>query len=151
MISTRVSCSVRRSGRMRLLPNYQTCKGCGCIFNKIITFLNMGKKRKSKQYTFILGARIKNEAYAVVSQIEKLNLKNGETTEISKGERLRLIISFPDKRATKDKFNREMGLKRLEKKINAGIQEKGDDTASFSTFKPTQVVYGVFSAEQIQH
>ncbi|MBT6007327.1 MAG: hypothetical protein HN778_09845 [Prolixibacteraceae bacterium] len=105
----------------------------------------------AKQYTFILGARIKNEAYAVVSQIEKLNLKNGETTEISKGERLRLIISFPDKRATKDKFNREMGLKRLEKKINAGIQEKGDDTASFSTFKPTQVVYGVFSAEQIQH
>ncbi|MBT6998927.1 MAG: transposase, partial [Prolixibacteraceae bacterium] len=55
----------------------------------------------AKQYTFILGARIKNEAYAVVSQIEKLNLKNGETTEISKGERLRLIISFPDKRATK--------------------------------------------------
>ena len=74
----------------------------------------------AKQYTFILGARIKNESNAVVSQIEKSNLRNGGTTEISKSEELRLIISFSDKRAIKDKSNRERGLKRLEKNINAG-------------------------------
>ncbi len=73
-----------------------------------------------KQYTFILGARIKNESNTVVSQIEKSTLRNGGTTEISKSEGLRLIISFSDKRAIKDKSNRERGLKRLEKNINAG-------------------------------
>ena len=73
-----------------------------------------------KGYKFILGARIKNESKTIIEQIEKLKLKDGEIAEIKKGEALRIIISYSKKRADKDKFNRERGVKRLEKQIKSG-------------------------------
>jgi transposase len=74
---------------------------------------------QSKSYEFILGARIKNEKSFIKEKILALKLKNGESAVVEKGN-LRLIISYSDSRAKKDKHNREKGLKRLEKKIRSG-------------------------------
>lgn len=81
---------------------------------------------KAKNYTFILGARIKNESKNIISKIEKLNLENGKVAEIEKEDSTRLIISYTDKRALKDKSNRERGLKRLEKSLNSGKLTKSN-------------------------
>jgi len=70
-------------------------------------------------YQFILGARIKNESKVIKDKILSLDLKNGESTIIKKGN-LKLIITYSDKRAKKDKYNRERGLKKLEKRIRTG-------------------------------
>lgn len=74
---------------------------------------------KEKQYEFILGARIKSESKLIKEKILALNLKNGESKIIEK-EDLKIIITYSDSRAKKDKLNREKGLKKLEKQIKAG-------------------------------
>lgn len=74
---------------------------------------------QEKSYQFILGARIKNESKSIKEKILSLDLKNGESTIIKKGD-LKLIITYSDKRAKKDKYNRERGLKKLEKRIRTG-------------------------------
>ncbi len=70
-------------------------------------------------YEFILGARIKNETKNIIKKIHALQLKNGESEILQKGD-LKLIVTYSDKRAKKDKHNREKGLKRLEKRIKSG-------------------------------
>ncbi|NLB27043.1 MAG: IS1634 family transposase [Bacteroidales bacterium] len=77
------------------------------------------KELQVKGYEFILGARIKNETDAIKKKILALNLKNGESAVIKKND-LRLIISFSEERAKKDRYNREKGLRRLEKRIKTG-------------------------------
>jgi transposase len=73
-----------------------------------------------KGYEFILGARIKNESKSIKDKILALKLKNGQSNIIEKDKSLKLIISYSDKRAKKDKHNRDRGLQRLEKKIKSG-------------------------------
>lgn len=77
------------------------------------------KELEDKNYEFILGARIKNESQSIKDKILSLNLKNGESAIISKGE-LKLIITYSDNRAKKDEYNRKKGLRRLEKRIRTG-------------------------------
>jgi transposase len=48
-----------------------------------------------------------------------LQLKNGQSSVINEGD-LRLIITYSDSRAKKDAYNREKGIKKLEKKIKKG-------------------------------
>lgn len=74
---------------------------------------------KQKKYEFVLGARIKNESKTVKEKILALNLKNGESQIIKKGD-LKLIITYSDARAKKDKYNREKGLRSLEKRMRTG-------------------------------
>jgi len=74
------------------------------------------KELEINPYEFILGARIKNEKQNIKDEIIGLSLKNGESEIINK-DNLKLIISYSDQRAKKDKYNREKGLKRLEKSI----------------------------------
>ena len=74
---------------------------------------------QSKNYEFILGARIKNESKVIKEKILALSLKNGESQIIKKGG-LDLIITYSDDRAKKDKYNREKGLRKLEKQVKAG-------------------------------
>jgi len=68
---------------------------------------------------FILGARIKSENQTIKEKILALKLKDGESEIVEKNE-LKLIITYSDKRAKKDKYNREKGLKRLEKRVKSG-------------------------------
>ena len=73
----------------------------------------------AKQYEFILGARIKSESKSIKDKILSLKLKNGESAIIKKGN-LKLVITYSDERARKDAYNREKGLRRLEKQIKKG-------------------------------
>jgi len=70
-------------------------------------------------YQFILGARIKNEKRDIQRKILSLNLKNGESETVKK-DNLRLIVSYSDSRAKKDRLNREKGLKKIERQIRSG-------------------------------
>lgn len=74
---------------------------------------------QAKNYEFILGARIKNESTQIKNKILSTKLKNGESKIIEKGN-LKLVITYSDDRAKKDKYNREKGLKKLEKQIKTG-------------------------------
>lgn len=73
-----------------------------------------------KGYEFILGARIKSETNTVKEEITTLHLSNDESAIIEKKDGLKLIVSYSDKRAGKDRQNRERGLQKLEKKIRTG-------------------------------
>jgi transposase len=82
------------------------------------------KKLTEAGYTYILGGRVKNESNDIKGAILKLQLKDKELAEVKKDKRTRLIVSYTEKRAKKDRYNRERGLKRLEDKINKGKLSK---------------------------
>lgn len=81
---------------------------------------------KEKGYSFILGARIKNEKEQIKTQILKLNFKDGRINKINRSDDTTLFISYSVKRAKKDLSNRERGLKRLEKNLKAGKLTKSN-------------------------
>lgn len=72
------------------------------------------------QYEFILGARIKSETKELKCQILSKKWGNGITHKFEKEKRIKLIVSYSDKRASKDARNRNNGVKRLEKRITSG-------------------------------
>ncbi len=72
---------------------------------------------KLKGYKYILGGRLKNENIRIQEEILKLNLADGESAEIKRDDKSRLIISYSSKRSKKDEYNRIRGLKRLEESI----------------------------------
>jgi len=77
-------------------------------------------------YEYILGARIKNEKKQMQNQILALTLKHGDSAMIQKDLNTKLIISYSDKRALKDKYNRQRGLQKLEKQIQSGKLTKSN-------------------------
>jgi len=64
-------------------------------------------------YNYILGARIKNESDKVKQWILSLNKIEGTFHE-KKIKKARLIVGYSSKRAKKDRYNRDKGIKRLE-------------------------------------
>lgn len=54
-----------------------------------------------KQYSFILGARIKNESATVKKQIQQLSLADGQVGKIIKQDNTTLFISYSQQRAKK--------------------------------------------------
>jgi len=76
-------------------------------------------------YEFILGARIKNEKRDIQNKILSLNLKNGESAIVKKNN-LRLIVTYSENRAKKDRLNREKGLRKIEKQIRTGKLTKSN-------------------------
>lgn len=80
---------------------------------------------QAKDYEFILGARIKNESKEIKTKILSLHLKNGESEVVEKGG-LKVIVTYSDSRAKKDKINREKGLTKLEKRIKSGKLTKAN-------------------------
>lgn len=81
---------------------------------------------KENGYTFILGARIKNESKLIKDQIQELNLKDGQVVQIDKPDKTKWFVSYSNRRAKKDLSNRERGLKRLEKNMKAGRLTKSN-------------------------
>lgn len=77
-------------------------------------------------YTFILGARIKNESNIISEKIEKTTFTDGHIAKLKKSDGTILYVSYSDTRSKKDKSNRERGLKRLEKSLNAGRLTKSN-------------------------
>jgi len=81
---------------------------------------------KESGYTFILGARIKNESNSIKNRIQEFSLTDGEIVKINKPDDTKLFVSYSNKRAKKDLSNRERGLKRLEKSLKAGRLTKSN-------------------------
>jgi transposase len=81
------------------------------------------RKLEEQGYTYILGARIKNENKDHTKQILSTEFKNGDHIVLDKGN-AKLIVQYSDNRAKKDAHNRERGLKRLEKQIRSGKLSK---------------------------
>jgi len=79
---------------------------------------------KSKNYQYILGARIKNEKQSVTQQILALKLQDKQSHEINTNEQTRLIISYKKSRAINDEKNRERGLEKLKAKVKTGNLNK---------------------------
>jgi transposase len=74
---------------------------------------------QSGGYKYIVGARIKNETEVVKRHIFSLAKHDNEFHEIKKGDS-RLIVSYSSVRARKDKYNRDKGIKRLQKAYKTG-------------------------------
>ena len=77
-------------------------------------------------YQYILGARIKNETQKVRDRILEEAWQDGHSISIRKGKGQRILVAYSDKRATKDRYNRERGLNRLEKSLKRGRLTKAN-------------------------
>jgi transposase len=77
-------------------------------------------------YQYILGSRIKSEPADTKQLITKNKFEDGMFIIIKKDKGQKLLISYSQKRAHKDMHNRQRGLKRLEKQINAGRLTKSN-------------------------
>ena len=75
-------------------------------------------------YKYIVGARIKNENKAVTEWILSQNKQDGAFYEYRKSEQCKLILGYCEQRAKKDAYNREKGIKRLEKEYKSGFITK---------------------------
>ncbi len=79
---------------------------------------------ESGNYKYIIGARIKNESEEVKQWILSLEKTEEGFYELGKLPQSRLIIGYSEKRAKKDKYNREKGVKRLQTAYKSGTITK---------------------------
>jgi len=79
---------------------------------------------EEKKYKYILGAKIRTESKKIQSWIFSLKKDNGVFYEYQKTEQSRLIVGYSDNRAKKDRYNREKGIKRLEKQYTTDTLTK---------------------------
>jgi transposase len=75
---------------------------------------------ESGNYKYIIGARIQNETEEIKQWILSLDKINGSFYELCKLPKSRLIIGYSEKRAQKDKHNRDKGVKRLKNAYKSG-------------------------------
>jgi transposase len=78
------------------------------------------KALESKQYEYIIGARLKNESESIKVKILQTKFNDGSTISFKKQTNARLIVNYSVNRSVKDAYNRKRGLTRLEKQIKAG-------------------------------
>jgi transposase len=71
---------------------------------------------EQRGYEYILGAKIKNEPASVQQKILKLSLENGQSSVVERSNQ-KLIVTYSEGRAKKDRYNREKGLRRLQKQL----------------------------------
>lgn len=81
---------------------------------------------QSRQYEYILGARIKNETLRLKEQILSIPFKNGQSVELIKDGHTKIIVSYSEARAKKDAANRKKGLQKLERNIAGGRLTKSN-------------------------
>jgi transposase len=75
---------------------------------------------EENEYKYILGSRLRSETNDIKKEIIESKLLNDEHKIIKKDKSKRLIVTYSEKRAIKDEYNRKNGLHRLEKKIKSG-------------------------------
>ena len=81
---------------------------------------------EANDYQYILGARIKNETQKVKDRILEEQWQDGHSISINNSKGQRIVVSYSDKRAAKDRHNRERGLNRLEKSLKRGRLTKAN-------------------------
>lgn len=74
------------------------------------------------EYRFIIGARIKNETAELQKKIlaQACDLKDGESFRLKRSDGTYLVVSYSDKRAKKDRHNRQRGLQKLKNRLKYG-------------------------------
>jgi transposase len=79
-----------------------------------------------EKYTFIIGARIKNETDMIKKEILSMrsSMKDKDVRTLKREDGTTLVVSLSDKRARKDAHNREKGLKKLRAKVKSGVLTK---------------------------
>jgi len=77
-------------------------------------------------YKYILGGRIKNERAEIKQKILSHKPSTEKPIVIEKNANEKLIVSYSPARAKKDMYNRQKGLKRLEKQIKSGKLTKSN-------------------------
>lgn len=75
-------------------------------------------------YKYIIGAKIKNESRKIQEWILEQPKVDCRMVEYDKGNGQRLLIGYTDDRARKDAYNREKGIRRLEKAYSRGTLTK---------------------------
>lgn len=75
-------------------------------------------------YSYIIGARIKNEAQVVKDWVLAQELGDKEFAELAREHGERLIVGYSKKRADKDAYNRKRGIERLRKAYSSGTLTK---------------------------
>ena len=78
---------------------------------------------ESAGYKYIIGAKIKSESDEMKQWIFSLEKQDGLYHE-TKRDRGRLIVGYSEKRAKKDVYNRNKGVKRLRKEYQSGTISK---------------------------
>jgi transposase len=86
---------------------------------------NIGQLQ-SRQYEYILGARIKNESLQLKKKVLSVKYENGQSAEWVKDEKTKIIVSYSEARAKKDAANRKKGLEKLERSIANGKLTKNN-------------------------
>lgn len=100
------------------LTDFIVVADAGLLSRKNITLL------KQAGYKFVLGGRIKKESKSVqdwVLSLEKNPLRLNET--VINGDE-RIIVSYSEQRAAKDRHNRDKGIQRLRKAYSSGKIKK---------------------------
>lgn len=87
----------------------------------LLSKMNM-KNLAEESYSFIIGARIKNENDDLKKEIlQKTSaIKNQQSFVIKKSDGTRLIVTYSDNRKNKDLYKRERGLRKLRNRIRTG-------------------------------
>ena len=78
------------------------------------------RKLQENGYSFILGARIKNESNPIKNQILALNLDDKHYSELQREDGLRIVVQYSASRASNDAKNRNKGMERLKKLLASG-------------------------------
>lgn len=71
-----------------------------------------------------MGARLKASSGKKKEQALTLKLENGESRLLDWEDALRMVVSYSEKRAKKDRINRKKGLKKIEKQLKIGKLNK---------------------------
>lgn len=89
---------------------------------------------EAEGYKYIIGSRIKNETAELRQQILSLDKVDGAIYELLKDGK-RLLIGYSDGRAKKDVYNRDKGVRRLEKMYQSGrLNKKNINRRGYNKF-----------------
>ena len=117
----REACDREREDVRRVLSQVSNILLNGCdLINANIAEL------KAHGYKYIIGAKIKNESQEVKNWILEQPKRDCQMVEYDKGGGRRLLVGYTDDRAKKDAYNREKGIRRLEKAYKHGVLAKGN-------------------------
>lgn len=90
-----------------------------------------------QEYRFIIGGRIKNETEKIKLKIlNRANgLKDGRGFSVKKPDGIRLVVTYSDRRAGKDAYNRQRGLRKLRARIKSGkLTKTGINDRGYNKF-----------------
>ena len=100
-------------------------------------------------YKYILGARIRSESASIKQWILSLDKKDNVCHEYRRQDGERLIVSYSEKRAKKDAYNRDRGIARMRKAYGSGhITKQQVNRRGYNKFLEISKDVEVFISEE---